>query len=53
MSAVFAPRDMSAECRRATALDCTHHLHLTQANMPCVCRTPGTTVIAEDIRNLQ
>ena len=50
---VLAARDMPAERRRATALDRTHHLQLLEAHMPAVDLTPGRTVIAEDIRDLE
>ena len=53
MSAAFTPRDMTAECRRAAALDGAHHFELVQADVPRVRRTPGSTVGAEDIRNFQ
>jgi hypothetical protein len=47
-----ACRDMPAECRRATALDRTHHLQLVEAHMPAVGLTPSRTVIAENVRDL-
>jgi hypothetical protein len=50
---VFAARDMAAERRRAAALDRTHHLQLVEAHMAAVGLTPGGTVIAEDVRDLQ
>src|SRR6516225_9414649 len=50
---VLAARDMAAECRRATALDRTHHLQLLKAHMGAIGLTPGKAVIAEDIRDLQ
>jgi hypothetical protein len=50
---VLAARDMAAERRRATALDCTHHLELLEAHMPLIGFTPSRAVIAEDIRDLQ
>ncbi len=46
-------RDMPAERRRATALDCTHHLQLAEAHMPAVGLTPSRAVIAEDICDLE
>src|SRR4029077_18727461 len=50
---VLAARDISAEHRRATALDRTHHLQLVEAHMPAVDLTPSRTVIAENVRDLQ
>src|SRR6266446_4127432 len=50
---VLAARDISAERRRATALDRTHHLQLVEAHMPAVDLTPSRTVIAENVRDLQ
>ena len=50
---VLAARDVSAERRRATALDRTHHLQLIEAHMAGISRTPRRPVVAEDIRNLQ
>src|SRR4029077_19910504 len=50
---VLAARDISAERRRATALDRTHHFQLVEAHMPAVGLTPGRTVIAENVRDLQ
>ena len=51
--AVFTPGDMAAERRRAAALDGTHHLQLSEADMAGIGCPPGSTVDAEDIRNLQ
>src|SRR6202140_2796525 len=50
---VLAARDMAAERRRAAALDRTHHLQLVEAHMPAVGLTPGRTVVAENVRDLQ
>src|ERR1700752_23751 len=50
---VLAAPDISAERRRATALDRTHHLQLVEAHMPAVGLTPSRTVIAENVRDLQ
>src|SRR5215472_9889627 len=50
---VLAARDISAERRRATALDRSHHLQLVEAHMPAVGLTPSRTVIAENVRDLQ
>ena len=51
--AVLAARDMSAEGRRAAALDGTHHLELEQADVTAVGMTPRGPVVAEDVRDLQ
>jgi hypothetical protein len=53
MGAVLAARNMTAKRRRAAALDRAHHLELGEAQMAAVGFTPGGTVVAEDIRNLQ
>src|SRR5258708_23182421 len=50
---VLAARDVAAERRRTTALDRTHHLRLIEAHMPAVGFTPGRTVVAENVRDLQ
>ena len=50
---VLAARDMAAERRCTTALDRTHHLQLVEAHMPAVGLTPGRTVVAENVRDLQ
>jgi hypothetical protein len=50
---VLAARDMAAERRRATALDCTHHLQLFEAHMGAVGLTPSRAVVAENVRDLQ
>src|SRR6516162_5848426 len=50
---VLAARDISAERRRAAALDRSHHLQLVEAHMPAVGVTPSRTVIAENVRDLQ
>src|SRR5580692_2426139 len=50
---VLAARDMAAERRRTTALDRTHHFQLIEAHMPAVGLTPGRTVVAENVRDLQ
>jgi hypothetical protein len=49
---VLAARDISAERRRATALDRSHHLQLVEAHVPAVGLTPSRTVIAENVRDL-
>ena len=53
MGAVLAAREVSAEGRRAAALDGTHHLELEQADVTAVGMTPRGPVVAEDIRDLQ
>src|SRR6202040_3217476 len=50
---VLAARDMSAERRRATALDRTHHLQLVETHMPAVGLSPNRTMVAEDVRDFQ
>src|SRR5258705_10482705 len=52
-SRVLAACDMPAERRGVTALDRTHHLQLLEAHMPAGGLTPGRTVIAENVRDLQ
>jgi hypothetical protein len=42
-----------AERRRAAALDGAHHLELGEAHVAAVGRTPGGTMVAEDIRTTQ
>src|SRR3984957_9946229 len=39
--------------RRTAPLDRTHHLQLAEAHMPAVGLTPGRTVVAENVRDLQ
>jgi hypothetical protein len=53
VGAVLAARDMAAQRRRAAALDGRHDLELGEAHMAAVGVTPGGTVVAEDIRDLQ
>src|SRR6266853_396497 len=53
VGAIFAARNMTAEGRRAAALDCTHHLQLAEAHMTRVGATPRRAEVAEDIRDLQ
>ena len=53
VGAIFAARNMTAERRRAAALDRTHHLALVEAHMTRVGATPGRAEVAEDIRDLQ
>ena len=51
--ALLAARDMTAERRRAAALDRRHHLQLAEAHMAGVGSAPCRAVAAEDIRDLQ
>jgi hypothetical protein len=44
---------MTAKRRRAATLNRTHDFELVQADVPSVCRTPGSTMVTEDIRDLQ
>jgi hypothetical protein len=44
---------MAAERCRAATLDCTHDLHLLEADVAAVGFAPSGTVVAEDIRDLQ
>jgi len=53
MRAVDAARNMTAKRRCAAALDGTHDFELVKADVPCVCRTPDSTMVTEDIRDLQ
>jgi len=53
MRTVGAPRDMTAKRRGSTALNGAHNFELVQADVPCVCRTPGSTMGAENVRDLQ
>src|ERR1700724_616530 len=50
---VLAACDMSAQRRRAAALDGAHHLELEQAHVTAVGVTPRGPVAAEDVRDLQ
>jgi hypothetical protein len=50
---VLAARNMAAERCRAATLDCTHDLHLLEADVAAVGFAPSGTVVAEDIRDLQ
>jgi len=51
--AVLTTRNVPAERRRAAALDGAHHLHLGEAQVTAVGHTPGGTMVAEDVRDLQ
>ena len=49
----LATRNVPSERRRSAALDGRHHLKLPEAHVAAIGFTPGSTVVAEDIRNLQ
>ena len=51
--AVITARDMPAENRRAAVLDSRHHLQLAEAQVTGVMFAPGSTMLAENIRDLQ
>ena len=51
--AVLASRDVAAKRRGAAALDCAHHLHLVEADVPGIGSAPRRPVVAEDVRDLQ
>jgi hypothetical protein len=51
--ALLTTLDMTAERRRAAALDRRHHLQLVEADASGIGSTPRRPVIAEDIRDLQ
>ena len=51
--AVLTARHVTAECRGAAALDGVHHLELAEAHMAGIRGTPGSAMVAEDIRDLQ
>ena len=53
IGAVLAARDMPAEGCGAAALDRRHHLQLVEADMAGVGLTPGRSMAAENIRDLQ
>jgi hypothetical protein len=53
MGAVLAARDMSAESRRAAALDRRHDLQLAKAQVAGVGLAPRRSMIAKNIRDLQ
>ena len=53
VGAVLAARDVSAEGRRAAALDGAHHFELEQAHVTAVGMTPRGPVVTEDVRDLQ
>jgi len=51
--ALLTTLDMTAERRRAAALDGRHHLQLVEADVARIGSTPRLSVAAEDIRDLQ
>ena len=53
MGAVLAARDVSAQSRRAAALDRRHHLQLAETDVTCIGLPPSRPMVAEDIRDLQ
>src|SRR6266436_8458517 len=53
IGAVLAACDMPAEGCGAAALDRRHHLQLVEAEMAGVGLTPGRSMAAENIRELQ
>ncbi len=53
MIAVIAACHMATERRCAAALDSTHHLELTEADMTGIGSSPSGPVVAENIRDLQ
>ena len=53
MIAVLAARHMATERRGAAALDGPHHLELAEADMAGVRGTPCSSMVAEDIGDLQ
>src|SRR3981189_3689160 len=50
---VLAARDMAGGRRPTTAPERPHHLQLIEAHRPAVGLTPGRTVVAENVRDLQ
>ena len=50
---VLTAFNVSAERRRAAALDRAHHLHLVEADMTAIGITPRGPVITEDVRDFQ
>jgi hypothetical protein len=44
---------MAAECCGAAALDCRHHLQLSEADMAGIDPAPCRAVAAKDIRDLE
>ena len=53
VAAVLAAFDMAAERGRAAGLDRRHHLELGQAHVASICRTPGWSMNAKDIGDLE
>jgi len=52
MRTVNALGHMPAKRCRTAALNGAHDFELVQADVPCVCRTPGSTMVTEDICDL-
>ena len=50
---ILTARDMPTESRGAAALDRAHHLQLAEAQVADVGATPGGSVVAEDVRDLE
>jgi hypothetical protein len=53
MVTLCASRNVTAEGCRAAILNRRHHLQLWQVQVPCLFTTIGTTMGAEDVRDLQ
>jgi len=53
VAAVLAALDMAAKRGRAAGLDRRHYLELGQAHVASICRTPGWSMNAEDIGDLE
>ena len=51
--AVLASRDVAAKRRGAAALDCAHHLHMVEADVPGIGSAPRRPAVAEDVGDLQ
>ena len=53
MVAVLANGDVAAECCGSAALNGRHHFELAEADMTGMGLTPGSAMVAEDVRDLQ
>jgi len=53
VTAVFAGRNVAAKGGRSAGLDRCHHLELAKADMTGFGITPCSTMVAEDVRDLQ
>jgi hypothetical protein len=53
VAAVLAAFDMAAERGRTAGLDRRHHLELGQAHVASIRRTPGWSMNAKDIGDLE